>query len=276
MILTKKVKVRINNKNIEHYKNNNIDVVYGGIYEFHVDLLPKYSKYKVLVKCESCDNSQELPLFKYNKNKERGGSYNCKSCNNITYKKSMMEKYGADNPAKVNSCNKKRKKTCIEKYGSEYIISSEYSKNKTKETLNSKYGGHHSRVPEIREKITSKGLKTKIKNGFITPDSKLSDWMLYRRIVRKLTERNRVYLLEKWSGFDYYDDEYIRDNFNLKHTDINFPTLDHKISVIYGFQNEISPEEISSIDNLCITKRKINSSKSFLKEEDFLNKKRGH
>jgi hypothetical protein len=273
MIVTEKVQVRINNKNINYIINNGLDVEYGGEYEIEVKYLPRYSKYRVIAQCDSCGKLQELSLQKYHQNWGRSRSYNCKSCNNITYKKSMMMKYGYDNPAKIESCNEKRKNTCKEKYGSEYIITSEYSKIKTKETLNSKYGGHQSRVPEIREKITSKGLETKIKNGFVVPDCDLSNWMLYRRIVRRLTERNRDCLLEEWDGFDYYDGEYIRENFNLKHTDINFPTLDHKMSIIYGFKNGISPDDIANIDNLCITKRKINSSKSFLKEEDFLNKK---
>ena len=273
MIVTERVQVRVNNKNIDYIISKGLDVKYGGEYEIEVKYLPRYSKYRVLAQCDSCGALQELSLQKYHQNWERSGSYNCKSCNNITYKKSMMKKYGADNPAKVESCNRKRKITCKEKYGSDYIISSEYSKIKTKETLNFKYGGHQSRVAEIREKMTSKGIETKIKNGLVVPDCNLSEWMLYRRIVRRLTERNRNYLMEKWNGLDYYDGEYIKDFLSLNHTDVNFPTLDHKISIIYGFQNKIPPDDIADVDNLCITKRKINSSKSFLKEEDFLNKK---
>ena len=33
-------------------------------------------------------------MQKYSQNKERNGIYTCKSCNNITYKHSMLEKYG--------------------------------------------------------------------------------------------------------------------------------------------------------------------------------------
>ena len=75
-------------------------------------------------------------------------------------------------------------------------------------------------------------------------DDDLSEWLLYRRFVRRLTERNR-----------------------------NFPTVDHKISIVYGFKNNTPPEEISKIENLCITKRKINSSKSHNIESDFITKK---
>jgi hypothetical protein len=42
-------------------------------------------------------------------------------------------------------------------------------------------------------------------------------------------------LLENWDGYDYYDGEYIKDNFCLYSNDKNYPTMDHKISCYYGF-----------------------------------------
>ena len=44
--------------------------------------------------------------------------------------------------------------------------------------------------------------------------------------------------------------------------DKSYPTIDHKISVFNGFINNISPEEISQLENLCITKRTNNSKKN--------------
>lgn len=38
---------------------------------------------------------------------------------------------------------------------------------------------------------------------------------------------------------------------------------------MYGFLNEISTEEISKIDNLCITKRFLNTMKFTKNEDDF-------
>ncbi len=272
MILTDKVKVKINNKNIDHFLSQNLEVVYGGIYDMEVRFLPKYSKYKILAKCNSCGNEKDLSMQKYTMNMERHNTYNCKSCNNITYRKSMIIKYGEDNPSKIYSCNEKRKKTCKERYGSEYIISSQYSKDKTKQTLFDRYGGHQSRVKEIIDRIVNIGIETKIKRGIIVPENELTEWLLYRRLVRKFTERNRNKLLQDWDGLDYYDGEYIKDNFNLKFIDLCYPTLDHKLSLFNGFKNKISVDEISGIDNLCITKRKINSSKSHLNEYDYKKK----
>jgi hypothetical protein len=269
MILTKEIKVYINNKNISHYRSFGLEIKYGEVYDVLVEYVPKYSRYKVLVRCESCSSESEIPMQKYTQNKERSGTYNCKSCNNITYKKSMIVKYGGDNPGNIKSCIEKRKETCLEKYGSEYVVSSDYSKEKTIKTLIKRYGGHQSKVKNIMDEIVKKGKLTKIKNGYMIPDDKLTDWELYRRDVRRITEQNRSILLNNWDGIDYYDGEYIKDNFDLKHTNVNYPTLDHKISIIHGFKNDIDPSEIASLENICMTKRTNNSSKSSLTEYEY-------
>jgi hypothetical protein len=81
--------------------------------------------------------------------------------------------------------------------------------------------------------------------------------------------KNKKELIEKWNGYNYYTNEYILENFNLDSNDKNYPTIDHKNSVRYGFDNNISAEEISKIENLCITTRSNNSSKSKKTEIEF-------
>ena len=54
---------------------------------------------------------------------------------------------------------------------------------------------------------------------------------------------------------------------SLWYNDSKYPSLDHKVSILYGFENGIPPEEISDLKNLCITKRSLNSSKGFKTEE---------
>ena len=84
---------------------------------------------------------------------------------------------------------------------------------------------------------------------------------LYRNEVRRLTKQNSKILFENWDGIDFYDKEFIKNNFNLPHNDPKSPTIDHKISIYEGYSKKISPEIIADISNLCITKRSINSSK---------------
>jgi len=94
---------------------------------------------------------------------------------------------------------------------------------------------------------------------------------LYKNEVRRLTKRSSKFLFDSWSGFDYYDGEYIKENLSLSHISDNYPTIDHKNSVYYGFKNNIPASEIADISNLCITKRSINSSKRNLLEYELLN-----
>jgi len=273
MILTKEVEVKLNNKNINHYRSLGIQCIYGDVILVPVSFLSRYSKYRIKVKCDVCGLENELSMQKYNQNVERGDIYTCKSCNNITLKKSLLEKYGFDNSSKVPSSIEKRKATCLKIYGSEYVIQSEHSKEKSKRTLIERYGvDHPMKNNEFKFKGTDKSNKTKIERGLIFPDELLSDWIRYRKLVRKLTERNKKVLFDNWDGNDFYDGEYIKNYFVYKHTDPEFPTIDHKISIINGFKNNIDPNTIASIENLCITKKTNNSSKSFLNESEFKQK----
>jgi hypothetical protein len=71
---------------------------------------------------------------------------------------------------------------------------------------------------------------------------------------------------------NYYDGEYIKDNIKLKSGNRLYPTIDHKISVYYGFLNNISVDDISDIKNLCVTKSHLNSKKRDLNEDEFINR----
>jgi len=98
----------------------------------------------------------------------------------------------------------------------------------------------------------------------------LTDMLIYRTLVQKLTKLYKKILFDSWNGYDYYDNEYIRDNFELNSNNILYPTIDHKISIFYGFMNDISIDDIAHIDNLCITKRTINSSKNRMCENEYI------
>lgn len=171
----------------------------------------------------------------------------------------------------------KIKETFIKKYGVEWVSQTDNWKilyeenresivNKIKETCISRYGVTNvSKLQNIQDKISL----TKENRGSIIPDRFLSDWNIYKRNVRKLTNRVNKKIYEHWDGYDYYDGEFIKGYFSYSPTNRLYPSIDHKISVYYGFLNNIPFEEIASIDNLCITKRFINSSKNKLIEEEF-------
>lgn len=88
-----------------------------------------------------------------------------------------------------------------------------------------------------------------------------TEYIKYRKEVIKLTNKVKKYLFEKWNGKDYIDGKNIKNNLKLESKDKYYPTIDHKVSVKYCYDNNISAEECASIDNLCITTRSNNSIK---------------
>lgn len=274
-ILTKEVMITINGWNIDHFKQLNYkNLKVNQMYIIPVEHLMLNSSVKVDCKCSLCGNIKNMNFQKYTTNFNRNQFYGCVSCNNISYKITMINKYGVDNCAKLESVIDKKKKTSIKNYSVEYSISSKEVREKIKNVLFEKYGGHQTMDKSIMLKIVENCKITKIKRGLMISDDKLSDWELYCRNVKNITRKNKKILLEKWNGFDFYDGEYIKDNFNLPHIHRLYPTLDHKISTYYGYINNISEEDISDISNLCFTKKYINSMKSKLTIDEFIKKER--
>ena len=206
-------------------------------------------------------------------------------------KDTLIEKYGVDSYSKTDEfknrmaeqnevSKEKSKSTFLERYGVEWYTQCEEYRNtciekkdetilKNKETCMERYGVDNvSKVPEVQQSMKN----TKIERGFILPDHLLSEWEVYKRNVRKITNKFKKELYENWDGIDHYDGENIKGYFSHTHTHRFYPTIDHKNSVYYGFLNNIDPSEIGSIENLCITKRYINCTKSRMIEKEFLEK----
>ena len=78
-------------------------------------------------------------------------------------------------------------------------------------------------------------LETKDKNRTYI----LTEFLKYSRNVRKLTLKLKTKLYDAWNGYDYYDNKYILENINLDSGDKNYPTIDHKKSVFYCFNNNM-------------------------------------
>jgi hypothetical protein len=227
--------------------------------------------------------------FKTRKSKEFNRVWMSSDEFRVKSKKTMLKKYGVDSYSKSDEFKRiisdkipmivsKIRQTFIEKYGvdsyfktkefKDSIDWTEWNKKRIKTCLD-KYGVDNvSKLPHINEKI----LKSKLERGKILPPEVIGEWLSYKREVRKITNRNKKKLYEEWNGLDYYDRELIKgySSFSDKHR--FYPTIDHKISIYYGFINKIPSDYIGSFENLCITKRYINSIKNILIESDFLAK----
>ena len=228
-------------------------------------------------------------FFKTDKMKEKNrqwmSSEEFKSKSKIT----LLDKFGVDSFSKTeefrnrmleqkDSIVEKIKATFLENYGVDWATKSDVVKGKLKlstetreikrkNTCLEKYGVDNvSKVSDISLKIS----KTKKSKNIIISESLLTEWEIYKKRVRKLTKRNLKILYANWNGEDYYDGENIKQYLGYTHTHRFYPTVDHKISSYFGFLTGILPDEISKLDNLCITKRYINSIKRTLIEEEFL------
>jgi len=106
--------------------------------------------------------------------------------------------------------------------------------------------------------------------GRWTSWDKLDDFETYNRMVKKETRKWKKELFEKWNGLDFYSNQRLIDNKEWKiknpelHESRNMmqPTIDHKISIVCGFKNNIDAKEIGHISNLCICSRLNNCKKS--------------
>lgn len=241
MIITKTIDIKIERRNITHYRKLGYVLKVNTSLTIPIVQLMDGAKNKILVSCDVCNNQYEVPYKDYLNSHKK---HNFDTCNKCKFQKSKI--------------------TNNEKYGSDTPLQNKYVLEKYFKTNNERYGGNSS---SCSKEILDKQRKSRIINGIeISGDKIVSDFKKYRNRVDNLTKKNKKELFEKWNGYDFYDNEYIKNNFELKHYDRSYPTIEHKISVFFGFVNCIDESEISKLDNLVVTKRWINSTR---KNKDF-------
>jgi len=184
----------------------------------------------------------------------------------------------ADSTRKNSNCRKCMGKV-ISKKRKGIIFSKEHKKKLSEIKKNSKLSETHKKNIGLSLKGLKRSDESKKryseskmgdKNPNYTPIDKLEEKEKFKIIVERLTRVNKKKLLKIWDGLDYYDNEFIKSNFNLHYNNKKYPTIDHKISISYGFKHGFSPEFIGSIENLCFTKRCINSRKYIKTELEFI------
>ena len=134
-----------------------------------------------------------------------------------------LEKYGFEHPMQNQAVKDKKLKTNLKKYGASMYIASEEGKKQVRKTLEEK--------------------------GLWIPQALLSEYELYSRKVWDITKLQN---LEKLPN--------INKRANLAHTKDAWH-LDHKISIRYGFINNISVENVGSLANLQMLPGRENCSK---------------
>jgi len=263
----------------EFIKTDNEGVCYCGNITKYKSFNSGYNKF-CSKKCQA--NSIEI------KNKIR----NTKLCkydnlnNHNKQKKTLVERYGVENISQIPEVKKKKKLTCIKNYCVENPLQSKLIQLKQKKTLVERYGVENiSKHPETEKKrkktsfgrygVThySKSIEYRIYNedkGIWIPDEFKTEFELYFRNVWNETKKHKKKLFDSWNGKCYYSDEIL--NKKINYNEPNYPVIDHKISVYYGFKNNINYKIIGDISNLCICSRKINNKKGVMCENKFINK----
>lgn len=278
MILQKYIEVIINSRNYKHYTNVIENIENKKKYLILVDDLLCGSHSKILVSCDICNRELMKPYRQYLQSTKNENLYCCSpKCSQFKNKITNLNRYGVENvfmsdDIKVKILNKNNEKygvdypsqskeirfksqlTSLKNYGVSWASKSKQVRDKMRESCLVKYGTIDFASSEIAKEI-------RIKNKQQICDELKTEFDIYQNKVRRITNRLRKKLYENWNGIDFYDKENIFNNLNLKNTDKRYPTIDHKISIYYGFINKIDIEVIGGLENLCITKRSINSTK---------------
>ncbi len=263
------------------------DIVYVPI-----EKLAKSSHSLIEVSCDYCNKILQIPYKRYTLSTKVVNKYACtnKNCSNQKIKDVCINKYGVENPFQAEFVKDKTKKTLLKKYGVDHPMRLQETKDKISKTCMDKYGvNNYTKTEEYLKKTLltnrekygvdyeskteegqQKRKKTRIKNGIQIPDELVSDYRRYRLSVNRITYRLRRQILDNWDGYDYYDGEFISNNFKLCKDDREYPQFDHKISVFYGFYNNLDPIFVGGINNVCITKQWINGLKGEKCAIDFI------
>ena len=100
--------------------------------------------------------------------------------------------------------------------------------------------------------------QTRIKNGLQISDELLTAFQLYKKEVDKETRKHKKNLYTNWAGRCFYSNRLI---YNEPKWSKYEPTIDHVVSIFFGFTNNWSPKIVGGYDNLVICCRYINSKK---------------
>lgn len=167
MLLTHEVEIPIYSQNVNHYKNKgyNIPMKYSDKMGYEiidrgvpilvkVEDLPKTSHVQIQYQCDVCGEIFTTSWCDWNRRKYRELGDMCKDCAAKTkLPVAMKDKYGYDNPAKVDSIIEKKKQTNKRKYGNEWSIASDSVRETIHSVFLEKYGvDNPMQTKEVKEK----------------------------------------------------------------------------------------------------------------------------
>ena len=116
MIITRELKIKINEFNYLYFENLGYDDIFiGDEILIPIELLSKGSHRKIECKCDGCDIKKDVIFKNYIKYGNKWGEYFCRKCSDCKRKETLKKSYGCEYPIKNKKIFKKIKKTISEK-----------------------------------------------------------------------------------------------------------------------------------------------------------------
>jgi len=121
--------------------------------------------------------------------KERYGGYTLENTELVKkVRTTMLERYGVEHSFQSSILRNKAICTWISKYGTDNPFKSNLIKDKIVDVLSKKYSVTNAANVDSKKRIGNV-MKTKIERGWVIPDEFLSDYQLYRKMVKRLSEK---------------------------------------------------------------------------------------
>jgi hypothetical protein len=208
MIVEQKIKIRITNRNITHFKNLGYDVTHNQYTLIDVDHITIGSKIKIKVSCDLCNIIKEINYCNYIDNIKNYNFYSCKKCSVVKNKMTMLERYGVENISQTDNFKEKVKNTWKLKTKEELLEIND----KTKLTNLSRYGNEsYKNLDKAKQTNLEKyGVENVFQNDFIKLKIKKTNLEKYG--VDYPLQNNEIQNKQKNTNLEKYGAEYIMQN----------------------------------------------------------------
>ena len=121
MILTREIKIKINESNFQYYENLGYEIYLGEELIIPIELLSKGSHHKIECQCDGCGTQKSVLFKNYIKYDNKWGEYFCRKCSESKRKETLRKNHGVDYPIQNKKIMGKMKQTLNEKYGVDNI-----------------------------------------------------------------------------------------------------------------------------------------------------------
>ena len=221
MLVTKEVSIKVNNKNIEHFRNLGYQgLVLNKPINIPVEHLMKGSKTKIVASCDICKNEKTIDYKLYNYCINKQGIYTCAGkCTNIKRDEANIRLFGVKHWMQSEENLEKYKKILIEKIGYDNPFKSEIAKNNFKKTIMERYGVNnlsHSNEIYMRQQISGFSMKKHEETGLYYRGTYELDFLNFCFYNKKIKIEQGKRFSYKYQDKDrYYFSDFFYEKENL-------------------------------------------------------------